>query len=83
MIQRLKRPADTASEAECFEHATFETHLRDAGAFLAPAAAWYWITEMQARYILGQHAEAAHAADRAGLLMPVIRHFPDIGEYHL
>jgi PAS domain S-box-containing protein len=60
---------------------SFERHLVESGAPLVLVAAWYWIHQMQARYLAGDQPGAMEAAIQAGRVIGATERFVDIAEY--
>ncbi|PZM08300.1 AAA family ATPase [Rhizobium tubonense] len=60
----------------------YQQHLQDAGAQLILPLAWYWIQQMQARYVAGDYASAIEAEHEARSVVRATRSFIDIAEYH-
>lgn len=61
---------------------SYQQHLQDAGAQLILPLAWYWIQQMQARYVAGDYASAIEAEREARGVAVATRSFIDIAEYH-
>jgi len=64
------------------EKACYQQHLQDAGAQLVLPLAWFWIQQMQARYVAGDYPSAIEAESEARAVALATRSFIDIAEYH-
>ncbi|WP_245277560.1 ATP-binding protein [Rhizobium leguminosarum] len=61
---------------------SFLQHLQGAGAPLVLPLAWYWIQEIQARFLEGDFNAAVEAEYEACKVVGATRSFIDLGEYH-
>ncbi|TBA75538.1 GAF domain-containing protein [Rhizobium ruizarguesonis] len=73
---------DTAGGSVLPDKALYQQHLQDAGGQLVLPLAWYWIQQMQARYVAGDFVSAINAEREARGVVQATRSFIDIGEYH-
>ncbi|ACS55852.1 multi-sensor signal transduction multi-kinase [Rhizobium leguminosarum bv. trifolii WSM1325] len=64
------------------DRSSFLQHLQEAGASLVLPLAWYWIQEMQARFLEEDYAAAVEAEYEARKIVGATRSFIDLGEYH-
>jgi GAF domain-containing protein len=80
----LRNPGGLSAEVEHLttERRRFEQHLLDVGSPGILALAWYWIHRMQARYFIGDYANAKAAKAKAEEISDATRTFIDIAEYH-
>ncbi|TAX38946.1 AAA family ATPase [Rhizobium leguminosarum] len=60
----------------------YRQHLLDAGVRLVLPLAWYFVQQMQARYVAGDYASALQAEREARGVVHATRSFIDIAEYH-
>ncbi|MBB4440718.1 MULTISPECIES: AAA family ATPase [Rhizobium] len=64
------------------DKSSFLDHLERGKNSLLLALAWFWIQELQARYLDGDFIGAIEAEREAGTILNATRSFIDLGEYH-
>ncbi|TCA35214.1 GAF domain-containing protein [Rhizobium leguminosarum bv. viciae] len=81
LIRELNGQAGSARD-DLPDRSSFLQRLQEAGSSLVLPLAWYWIQEIQARFLEGDYAAAVEAEYEARKVVHATRSFIDLGEYH-